>query len=64
MKKVPLICKIRSHVYKSPSAMWGRCLLGVRHYNKHCKDCENNVMKIISERLFCDGNTFKKGDKQ
>lgn len=46
IKKVPLICRIRNKVYQSPSAILGRCLIGVRHHHKNCNICPNHIPTI------------------
>lgn len=44
--KIPLICRIRRSVHVFPSAMFWRCLIGVRHHTKHCKNCEYYIPNI------------------
>lgn len=46
LNKPPLICRIRHFTYSSPSARM-RCNLGVRHHNKHCRDCNNYIANIM-----------------
>lgn len=41
--KAPIICKLRSYISYSPSAIFARCFLGLKHRSKHCPGCTENV---------------------
>lgn len=48
--EAPRLCRIRRALFgASPSAILGRCTLGLRHGCRACKGCEHNVAEIMLE---------------
>lgn len=47
--KAPLWCRVRSIFFFSPSAVFAKCILGLKKGCKACKNCENNVREIMFE---------------
>lgn len=51
--KIPIICRIRLAVTGgSPSAIWSRCVLGVRRGTRYCEECEFNVKLMWTENFY------------
>lgn len=48
--KPPVLCYVRRWIVgASPSAVWGRCTLGLHHRCAACSGCTCNVHEIMEE---------------